>query len=339
MNMGHVIERGPEAAKARNVGARLRLLNMADVSACPAVFDALAPEIETVSVPPSHAILLERIAEFDIYFASLHTKADRDVLARAERLKLIATPSTGLDHIDLNAAEERGITVLSLRNDIEFLNSLTATAELAWALLLATVRRLPWACAAAWEGRWARDEFRGHQLSGRTLGVLGYGRLGRIVAEYGKTFRMRVLACDCKPVLKEPGVTLVDFKTLLAESDVLSIHIHLTAENQRLIGRSAFAQMKPGAILINTSRGGIVDEDAMIEALAAGRLAGAGLDVIDGEWRPDLAQHPLIAWSREHQNLVISPHIGGVTFESQKAAIEYTVEKVRRWAEEQNRGR
>ncbi|HUS08667.1 MAG TPA: NAD(P)-dependent oxidoreductase [Bryobacteraceae bacterium] len=315
--------------------AMLRLLNTADISSCPDVFESLAREIEVVSVPPSRDVLMERIAEFDIYFASLHVIADRALMERACRLRLIASASTGLDHIDTAFAETRGITVLSLREDTAFLNSLTATAELAWALLLATVRRLPWAFAAAQHGNWARDQFRGHQISGRTLGILGYGRLGRIVAEYGRSFRMRVLAHDRRAVVPEAGVEMVDFERLLSEADVLSIHIHLTKGNRRAIGAAELSKMKPGAILVNTSRGGIVDEDALLEALSSGRLGGAGLDVIDGEWRSDLASHPLIEWSREHQNLVISPHIGGVTFESQRAAIEYSVAKILRWVHTQ----
>ena len=202
-----------------------------------------------------------------------------------------------------------------------------------WALLLATVRRLPWAFAAACEGRWARDEFRGHQISGQTLGILGYGRLGRMVAEYGKAFRMKVIACERQSVMPAPEVELVDFETLLRESDVLSIHVHLTEDNRGLIDREALAAMKQSAILINTSRGAIIDESALLEALQTGRLAGAGLDVIEGEWSTNLQEHPLIRYAREHQNLVISPHVGGVTYESQKMTLEYTVLKLKRYLE------
>jgi D-3-phosphoglycerate dehydrogenase len=189
-----------------------------------------------------------------------------------------------------------------------------------WCLLLAVARRLPWAFAAAQGGYWARDAFRGSQISGKTLGVLGYGRLGRMVADYGKAFRMRVLVCDVLPVQPAPGVEMVSFERLLAESDVLSIHIHLTDENRRIIDAAALARMKRDALLINTSRGAIIDENAFLAALESGRLAGAGLDVIEGEWRDDLAKHPLIVYANRRQNLVISPHLGGVTVESQRMA-------------------
>jgi D-3-phosphoglycerate dehydrogenase len=194
------------------------------------------------------------------------------------------------------------------------------------------VRRLPWGFAAAQRGEWARDRFRGHQLRGMTLGILGYGRLGRILADYGQAFRMRVIACEQRPdVVMAPGVERVDFATLLRESDVLSIHIHLTPENTGLLNAAALARMKRGAYLINTSRGGIVDEPALLAALQSGHLGGAGLDVVDGEWRADLAEHPLIAYSRQHENLVISPHVGGITVESQGMAMTHTCTKLAAW--------
>ena len=312
---------------------QLRVLNMADTTSCPDVFRKLEDIAEVASLPPDQDTLRRRLRDFDAYFASLHVRADREAMERSPRLRVIVTPSTGTDHIDLDAAAERGIRVLSLKDDPELLERITATAELAWGLLLATVRRLPWAFAAARAGRWARDRFRGHQLSGKTLGVLGYGRLGRMVARYGLAFGMRVLACDVRDVAPENGVTMADFDTLLRESDVLSVHVHLTDGNRGLIGAEALAKMKPGAVLINTSRGAIVDESALLEALRCGRLGGAGLDVICGEWDANLAEHPLVRHANEHEDLVITPHVGGVTFESQRMAMEHAVRKLLKFLE------
>jgi len=305
-----------------------RVLNMADVSAFPEVLEPLRPIAEVISLPADQGVLRARISEFDAYFAALAVRVDRVVLERAERLRAVATPSTGLDHLDLEGMHERRIALVSLKEDTEFLDRITSTAEMAWCLLLAVVRRLPWAFRAAEQGRWARDEFRGHQLSGKTLGILGYGRLGRMVAEYGKAFRMRVLACDTRPVEPAQGVEMVDFDRLLAASDVLSIHIHLTEENRGLIDRRAFERLKPGAVLVNTSRGAILDEQSLLSALESGRLLGAGLDVIDGEWRKDLESHPLVVYANVHENLVISPHLGGITHESQRLAFTRTAEKL-----------
>lgn len=306
-----------------------RILNLADLTACPDVLKDMESWANVTTLPATPENLRVHLSSAEAYLASLHVRLDREAFEHAPNLRVIATPSTGLDHIDMEAARERGIAVLSLKDDTEFLDKITATAELTWALLLVTVRRLPPAFAAAREGHWARDAFRGHQLSGKTLGILGYGRLGRMVAEYGNAFRMNVLACDRNEVSPAPGVQTVDFETLLRSADVLSIHIHLTPENRNLIDEKCFATMKPGAILINTSRGGIIDEAALEEALHSGHLGGAGLDVIDGEWNQDLKEHPLIRYANEHDNLLISPHIGGVTYESQHMAYAHTVAKLK----------
>lgn len=307
---------------------RPRILNMLDVSHCPGVLKVLDEVAEVISMPPDQETLRTCIGDYDGYLASLAVQIDRSVLERASRLRVIATPSTGTDHIDTAVARERGIAILSLKDDAEFLNQITATAELAWTLLLAVVRRLPGAIEAARRGDWARDRFRGHQLSGKTLGIIGYGRLGRMVAEFGKAFRMQVLACDVRNVTPEPGVKMTLFDEVIRESDVISVHVHLTEENRSLIGSREFAAMKPGAILINTSRGSIIDEHALLSALTTGHLGGAGLDVIEGEWRLDLDRHPLILYARTHENLVITPHIGGVTYESQELAYSYTFLKL-----------
>jgi len=306
-----------------------RLLNMSDTAACPDLFEAMGSRVDVVSRPADPRMLENIIPDFDIYFASLKVAVTRAILDRAQRLKIIVTPSTGTDHIDMAYAKSRGITILSLKEERAFLDQVTATAEMAWALLLAVARRLPWSFSAAQQGDWARDRFRGHQLSGKTLGILGYGRLGTLVAHYGQAFRMRVLACDILPVTLAPGVTRVDFDTLLRESDVLSIHIHLTDANRRLINAAALNRMKPDAFLINTSRGAIMDEAALLDALAQGRLGGAGVDIIDGEWDTNLVNHPMIAYARTHENLVISPHTGGVTFESQSMAYRFMAQKLK----------
>ena len=307
---------------------RWRLLNLLDLAPCPDALRPLASAAEVVSLPPDAQMLATRIGEFDGCLASLHVRMDQKILSRAKRLRVIATASTGTDHLDLDFARERGIEVLSLKDDAEFLSGITATAELAWGLLLAVARRLPGAVAAARRGHWARDEFRGHQLSGKVLVIVGYGRLGRIVGEFGKAFQMRVLACDVRPATPAPGVRICSFDEVLRDSDVLSVHVHLDERTRGLLGPAEFARMKPGGMLINTSRGAVVDEPALLAALESGRLAGAGLDVIKGEWRQDLAQHPLIRYARKHEQLVITPHIGGVTHESQAMAYARIVGKL-----------
>jgi D-3-phosphoglycerate dehydrogenase len=302
---------------------------MADIAPYPGVLASLEDIAEVVTMAPDESTLRDVISEFDAYFASLKVILTEEIIARGNRLKVVGTNATGTDHIDLEALTRRGIPYIGLKHETAFLDDITATAEMAWALLLGTVRKLPWSHAASCRGEWARDRFRGHQLSGMTCGILGYGRLGRMVADYAKAFRMQVIACDTENVTPSEGVAMVDFDTLLARSDVLSIHIHLTEANRCLFTEETFDQMKPGAVLVNTSRGGILDEEAFVRALSSGRLGGAGVDVIDGEWNDDLSTHPLIQYARSHENLVISPHTGGVTYESQASTIEFTAQKMR----------
>lgn len=297
-----------------------------------ALLGSLPQAAEIVWAAPSRELLLQRLGEFHVYLASLHVRLDREMIERAARgrLRLVATPSTGLDHIDLPALEAASITLFSLRGEQALLDRVTSTAEQAWGLLLAAVRRIPAGHAAACAGEWARDRFRGTQLAERTLGVVGVGRLGSMVAQYGMAFRMRVLGCDLRD-FNIPGVERVDLDTLLREADVVSLHVHLTPETRGLIGPAQFARMKPGVVLINTSRGAIIDEAALLEALRSGRVAAAGLDVIDGEWRADLKNHPLIEYARTHDNLVISPHVGGVTVEAQTITHAFLAERVKAW--------
>ena len=255
------------------------------------------------------------------------TTAGEQVIDRARRLRVVAGPSTGTDHFDVKLLAERGIELLTLTREYDLLDTFTATAECAWGLLLACLRTIPKGLEEVRRGNWAREQLIGRQLSGRTLGVLGVGRLGKMVVEYGKAFRMEVLGCDLKPV-SIPGVRQVDFDTLLSESDVISIHIHLDDSTAGLISREAFAKMKDGVVLINTSRGAIIDEEAFLEALESGKVGAAGIDVIHGEWMEDITKHPLVQYTQTHDNLVISPHIGGSTVESIAGARRFMAKKL-----------
>jgi D-3-phosphoglycerate dehydrogenase len=255
---------------------------------------------------------------------------DRDVIERAAagRMTIVYTSSTGLDHLDLDALKEFGIEMRCIETEFELLDRVTATAELAFALMLAAARKIPAAHEAAMRGHWARDVYRGQQLSGKTLGVLGVGRLGRMMVEFGRGFRMNVIGCDPDPARAIDDLEYLPYREFAGRADVISIHIHLTPENEHFLNTERLSLMKDGVILVNTSRGRIIDETALLEALASGKVGGFGADVIDGEWRDDLLQHPLIAYARAHDNVVIVPHIGGVTIESQTMAQGLVVERL-----------
>jgi D-3-phosphoglycerate dehydrogenase len=312
---------------------RPTILCLWDLSFGPRVLDPLSACADIVTAPASKDTLVSLLPDCDVYLASLAVQLEREAIESATRLKLIATPSTGLDHLDIAAVKAQNIDLISLKTEFGLLNKITATAEMTWALLLAAVRSIPAAAQAAKGGDWARDRFRGSQLAYKTLGILGVGRLGSMVAEYGKAFRMRVIGCDRSPRDLVPGVEYVDFDRLLHESDVISLHVHATPDNSRVLDAEAFAKMKQGVVLVNTSRGSIIDEQALLVALQSGRVAAAGLDVIDGEWRNDLISHPLIQWARRHENVVITPHLGGVTFESQYITHQFIAHRVIDWIE------
>lgn len=306
---------------------KYKILDLANWIPPTRLYEKYGELFEFSRLPETREALLEGIGEYDAYISSLKIRVDGEVLDRAKKLKAIFTPSTGLDHIDLDAARARGIPVFATKNDLDVLERITSTAEMALALLLGVVRRVPWAHEAAMNGIWAREMFRGHQLSGKTIGILGYGRLGKMMADYAKALRMEVIACDLKKIEAE-GVRQVSFDELLRESDVISVHVHLNSTTEKMISTAEFEKMKDGVVIINTARGGIIDEEAFLKALECGKVGAAGLDVIDGEWMENIGEHPLIKYAREHDNLLISPHTGGTCFEAQEITAENVIKKI-----------
>lgn len=260
--------------------------------------------------------LRQAFQAYDVVWFRLAHRVDADVLGASPRCRLLASPVTGLDHIDLEACAERGIRVISLRGEVEFLKEVRATAELAVGLALALMRKIVPAAQSVQQGVWNRDLFQGRELYRKTAAVVGVGRLGEIVAGYFKAFGMRVVGYDPRPDGRVGWIDRAEtLDDALRVADLVSLHVPYDRSTRHLIGARELAQMKPGAVLINTSRGGVVDEAALRQALEAGRLAGAGLDVLDGE--PNISEdHPLVAYAREHDHVLIVPHIGGNTEES-----------------------
>jgi phosphoglycerate dehydrogenase-like enzyme len=239
------------------------------------------------------------------------------VLERLDTTRLIVTSGARNAAIDHHAAAARGIVVCGTRGKD------AAPAELTWALLLALVRRLPAEDAGIRAGRWGVHV--GHVLEGRRLGVLGYGDIGSRVARYGLAFGMEVLA-HSRSLTREAalagGASAVDAETLLRESDVVSLHLKLTKDTAGTIGRRELGLMQRSAVLINTGRGGLVDEPALVDALRDGTIAGAGLDVFAEEPLP--AASPL----RELDNVVMTPHIGYVTDDRYRSYFGQAVENI-----------
>lgn len=269
--------------------------------------------------------LLREVAMADVLWVRLRHQVDREVMDAGGVLRVIATPTTGLTHVDTGEAARRGIQVLSLRGETEFLRDIRATAEHTVGLLLALLRRLPAATAHATHGSWSRDRFKGRELYGMTVGIVGYGRLGRIVARYLRAFDTRVIAADpyIEPSEVDDGITLMPLEALLREADVISVHASLTESSRGLFGAREFGVMKRGAYFVNTARGELVDEAALLAALRSGQLGGAALDVLAGERSSGMGENAIVQYARGRDDVVITPHIGGCTVESmQKTEVQ-----------------
>jgi len=247
-----------------------------------------------------------------------YSRFDRDFFSRAQGLRHLSIWGTGTDNVDLEAARAAGVTVTNTP-DV----AAASVAEHAIALMLAVARRIPLHDAAVRRGEWPRGSM--VQLRGKTLGILGLGSIGRETARLAKGLGMRLLAWTFHPdpaFAAEVGLEWAEPDGLYARADVVSLHLRLSSRTLGMVGKAAFARMKPGAILVNTARGPIVDEWALIEALTSGRLGGAGLDVFGAEPLP--AGHPLAGLPQ----VVLSPHNAGITPEVTEAGLLLAAENV-----------
>ncbi|RMH37294.1 MAG: phosphoglycerate dehydrogenase [Deltaproteobacteria bacterium] len=271
------------------------------------------------------ADLVTAIADYDALIVRSRTQVTREVIDAGARLKLIGRAGIGVDNIDVAAASRRGILVENTPGG----NAVT-TAEHALCLLMALARHIPQAAASMRAGKWEKKRFNGRELCGKTLGVIGLGNIGRIVADRARGLHMTVIGCD--PFLSADaaarlGVELVDFDTLCARADFVTVHTPLTAATRGLIGAEALARMKPGVLIVNAARGGIVDEAALVDALERGHVGGAALDVFETE--PPPPDHPL----RRHERVVCTPHLGASTDEAQEKVAAEIAEQVVAFAE------
>lgn len=261
----------------------------------------------------------EHLGEAEALLVRSAAKVTREVIGKAPRLRVIGRAGSGVDNIDLEAATEAGILVMNTPGG----NSVSV-AEHTLALMLALARQIPQASLSTRSGKWEKKRFLGTELRGKTLGIIGLGSIGREVVRRARAFEMRVLACDpyvSRQWAEDLNIELVDLNRLLAESDYISVHVALTAETRNMISREQFARMKDGVRIINCARGGIIDEEALREAMESGKVAGAGLDVFAKE-PPEGS--PLLAL----ENLIATPHIGGSTEEAQEIVGTLIAEQV-----------
>lgn len=264
--------------------------------------------------------LIERIGGYDAIVVRSATEVTKEVIEAGKGLKVIARAGAGLDNIDVKVAEARKIKVL---NAPEALTA--AVAELVLGHMLSFSRHIPRSDAGMKAGKWEKKELMGTELRGKTLGIVGAGRIGQAVGYRAKAFLMDLLVYDVKQnaeFVQRTGAKHVDLNTLLRNSDYVTLHLPLTPQTRHLIGGRELELMKSTAVLINTSRGEVVDEEALVEALRAGRIAGACLDVYELEPPKD---SPLL----KLPNVILTPHLGASTHEAQREAAEIIAERIK----------
>jgi len=263
--------------------------------------------------------LKERIADYDALVVRSGTKVTKEIVEAGTRLKVIGRAGVGVDNIDVGTATERGIVVANAPEA----NTISA-AEHTIGMLLSLSRNIPTANLSLKSGKWDRKKYMGMEVNGKILGILGLGRVGNEVAKKAKGLGMRVVAYD--PFISQAeargiGVALLSFKDVLSTSDIITVHTPLMKDTYHMIGKDEFAMMKDGVRVINCARGGIIDEDALADAIMSGKVAGAALDVFENE-------PPVDCELLERQEVIVTPHLGASTKEAQRAAAVIIAEEV-----------
>lgn len=282
---------------------------------------ALGPGIVVDNRPGiSREELLQSVGDYDALVVRSRTKVDREVLDKAVRLRLVARPGTGLDNVDVEYAKSKGVQVVNSPESL-----VEAVAEHVTLLILAMSRKLVEADSSTKQGRWEKNSLIGREAKGKTLGIVGLGRIGRRIAEVAKTLGMSVIIYDVitipPDVVERLQCKVVGLDRVFSDADYVTLHVPMTDETRHLVNASRLASMKKTAYLINTSRGGVIDEPALITSLKEGVIAGAALDVFEKE--------PPTGEILKAPHVILTPHIGGQTEEAQVDAITMVGEKIR----------
>jgi len=278
------------------------------------------PGIEvTVNTELGPEGLLREIGDYDALVIRSATKVTSEVIEAGKKLKVVGRAGIGLDNVDIGAASRRGIVVMNTPEG----NTVT-TAEHAISLMMALTRNIPQATAGLKSGKWEKKKLKGREVYGKTLGLIGLGHIGRIVADRARGLKMKVVVFDPylkAEVIEAAGCEAVSFEELLGRADYVTVHVPKTDETAGLLGKESFSRMKKGAMLINCARGGIVDEEALFEALSSGQLGGAALDVFASE---PPGEHKLMGLS----NFICTPHLGASTLEAQDNVARDVAEQI-----------
>ncbi|QYR19844.1 hypothetical protein KZ483_18430 [Paenibacillus sp. sptzw28] len=290
--------------------------------------DYLSPFFEIRFVQDNPESLSSEFRRCSVFLdASMKVNITSDFIRKAKHLELVVTATTGASHIDGEALQKRNIPLLTLKGQYDFLNQLTPAAEHSWLLLMACARRLRGAINHTMQGHWNRQEFPGVMLRNKSLGIIGMGRIGTWMAQYAQAFEMKVSGYDPYVNNNFPQhVQSADMDELLSTSDFVSVHVNLTKENKGMINAEKIKKMKKGAVFINTSRGDLVDERALLQAIKEGTIAAAGLDVLADE--PNIENSELWKYAKQSDNVILTPHIGGYCMEAVDKAVEFSCQRI-----------
>ena len=323
-----------DSIETKNKGCSRHLL----VTAPTHFLEGIREEIEknykvTYAYGASYSQLKEVVSEVDgwIVDPGANYRIDFNLLSMSKKLKILVSPSTGSDHVDLNYLNNESITFDCLKGKEHIIKEIHASAEFSFALLIAMIRKLVPAAKYASDGFWREkeEELRGIELHSKTIGIIGYGRIGMKMARYCNAFGANILIYDPFQEKDQDWITQVDtMDELLEVSDINTVHVHLDDSTRNLIGEREFSLMKKQSYFLNTARGGVVDEDALIAALENGTLIAAAVDVISGEQENNIDSHPLVKYSKQSDRLLLTPHIAGATVDSQYKAFNFALKRV-----------
>ena len=278
---------------------------------------------------------IKNISKYTILVPHLYLDLSSKLIGQANNLKYLFTPSTGTNHIDLQAVKENDINFYRLSDNADFISEISSTAELAWLLILSANRRIiPLNRRVISENSWKNNDIRGYQLKNKTIGIIGFGRLGKMVYEYAKSFDMNILIYD----IDENSVLgyenhVIDFDGLIKSSDIITLHPKLNETSFEMINKRSIGLMKDGVIIINTSRGDVINSEDLLSSLESGKVGFAALDVLKNEFHSGkLPNDPLIEYALDQNNsdkILITPHAGGATLDAHKVVFKHVAKTLR----------
>lgn len=304
-----------------------KVVYIGPVEAASWVSETLGTDFSLTQVVAEPVAVADALRDADVFIdASMKVHLTAEMLIAASSLKLVITATTGADHIDSATLDKRGIPLKTLAGQQDFLRNITPAAELTWMLLMACARQVRGAIRHVEEGGWDRQLFPGMMLRGRTVGVVGCGRIGAWVSRYAQAFGMRVIGFDPFLDAFPESIEKVSLNEVFSEAHCVVLTLTFSQDTKGLITADQLNLMQEGAVLVNTSRGAIVKEQDLLDGLKKGKPACLGTDVLEGE--PDIRNSPIWQYAQDHDNVVITPHIGGFSPDALKDVLRFTARRV-----------